>query len=74
MRDCPHCGEKMRVTETRVLGDVIYRNRKCSPCDWIVTTKEEAIEGAMPTEALPKRDWAAVYAERQAKSARKISE
>lgn len=67
MRDCPLCGAKMKVQETRVLGDETYRNRKCVPCDWLVTTCEQAIDGGMPTAALPKRDWAAINAARKKK-------
>ncbi len=66
---CPSCGEKTRVTETRDTGDVVYRTRRCDACEWLVTTKEEYIDGLIPKGALKQRDWKKVWEQRSGRSA-----
>ena len=40
VRRCSKCGGKAQVTNSRDLGDVILRWRKCDPCDLIWKTTE----------------------------------
>ena len=42
---CAQCGTKLKVLETRDDGSVVYRTRKCLPCDFLYTTKEELVDG-----------------------------
>lgn len=44
-----NCGGKLYVAETRASDEAIYRTRKCRDCGWLFTTKEVAIEAAIPT-------------------------
>ena len=55
MRYRCNCGGKIYVSQTRASADAIYRLRKCRDCSEIFTTKEVAIEGYIPKEAIPPR-------------------
>lgn len=57
----------MRVTETRDTGVEVYRNRRCDPCGWLVSTRETMLGGTIPAEAYKPRDWSAVNARRSAR-------
>jgi transcriptional regulator NrdR family protein len=70
--NCPHCGRPMRVTETRDVGTEVYRNRRCDPCTWLVTTRETMIGGSIPATAIKPRDWSAVNARRKARKAQSV--
>lgn len=63
--DCPVCGKKTKVNETRDTGDKVYRTRRCEPCDWLLTTLEVVIDDVIPHEAKKPRDWSAVNARRK---------
>ena len=67
--NCPSCGGKTRVTETRDAGDIVYRTRRCDPCEWIIASKERYINGLMPKGALKPRDWREVRARRVERAA-----
>lgn len=64
----------MRVTETRDTGTEVYRNRRCDPCGWLVSTRETMLGGSIPPEAFKPRDWAAVNARRSARKTASVIE
>lgn len=66
---CPSCGGRTHVTETRDAGDIVYRTRRCDPCEWIITSKEKYINGLMPKDAIKPRDWREVRARRVERAA-----
>lgn len=48
--NCPECGRKTQVYETRIVGEVVYRRRHCAQCNDTVVTKEVIAEGeTIPT-------------------------
>ena len=37
---CPECNSKTRVTDSRVVEDVVVRKRKCKKCNCVLYTEE----------------------------------
>lgn len=62
---CRECGTRLRVTETRNKDYTTYRTYKCTPCNWIFTTREDVVEGPIPPEFIKKRDWSETNAKRK---------
>lgn len=65
--NCPECGARLNVTRTTDDGRTVWRERKCTPCGWIYTTKERIVDEITPKEAHKPRDWAAQNARRKTK-------
>ena len=47
LKTCSECGGQIVVTETVNANDVIYRMRKCKPCDWVIVTEEKVSDVQM---------------------------
>ena len=47
--ECPECGEKTKVVETRPYAGAVYRRRKCLECNFIFYTEETEVEKGDPT-------------------------
>lgn len=50
--DCPHCGSKTRVVDSRPIESGIFRRRRCHHCDTRFSTKETVLRVVKPTELL----------------------
>lgn len=37
---CPECDNKLEVLDTRMVGDDVYRRRRCAPCGTQYITQE----------------------------------
>jgi len=48
--DCPNCGAKSLISDTRTIDRVTYRRRKCSKCKYLFYTEE--IENDAARDAL----------------------